>query len=81
MVKFFAATNESTGALTISLRGYIQGNTESVFKTNYQARHVEKNLMEIAFGSHVAQDDKELFHLLQNASLGSDDKAPIYPTV
>jgi len=62
------AGSRFAGVLTLALRSYIQGNSESVFRHSYQPTHVGDNLIRLGFGRRAGQgneeSDKLLFELL-----------------
>ncbi|KAK7408680.1 hypothetical protein QQX98_009148 [Neonectria punicea] len=66
------------GALSQPLRNYILSNSTAVYERSYQSRHVQSNLAFLAFENHVSEDS-DLFQFLQNACLGRDQGAPVYP--
>jgi hypothetical protein len=53
------------------------GNSLGISLTNYKAQHLPENLLELAFGAHLAPN-KELTKVLQDASLSRDVGAPLY---
>ncbi|EJT79601.1 hypothetical protein GGTG_04685 [Gaeumannomyces tritici R3-111a-1] len=55
----------------------MQGNSESVFRSNYQPHHVAEKLIAVGFGRFVKHDDdggdEWLYELLRDALLMRDD--------
>ncbi|KAL7928806.1 hypothetical protein V8C35DRAFT_332508 [Trichoderma chlorosporum] len=65
------------GSLTAPLRNFILSNSTEVYEKSYLPVHLSKNLMRVAYGNRVGQND-EVISLMGRVLMRRDPDAPIY---